>query len=287
MNPEFLREGQAVKDFLYPKDLGIVIGEYDKKSGDVLSEIYRGFDAEIMRTSLRAAEMIKYARNSYLAKDISFANEIANICQECGVDYLEVKRGMELDSRIGKGRFLNAGAGFGGSCFPKDVQALAAKALKVGVDPKILKATLDVNELQPRKIVELTTQVVGKLKGKNIAVLGLAFKPGTDDMREAVSIKVVNLLLDEGAKVYAYDPKALENARKIFGNKIVYANNVKDALSNADACIILTEWPEFADVKLYEKLRGKVIIDGRRVLRPSKLQGFVYHAIGFPGPVKT
>jgi UDPglucose 6-dehydrogenase len=287
MNPEFLREGQAVKDFLYPKDLGIVIGEYDNKSGETLLQIYRGFDAEIMRTSLRAAEMIKYARNSYLAKDVSFANEIANICQKCGVDYLEVKRGMELDSRIGKGRFLDAGAGFGGSCFPKDVQALVAEALKVGVDPKILKATLDVNELQPYKIVELTRQVVGKLKGKRVAVLGLAFKPGTDDMREAVSIKVVNRLLDEGAKVYAYDPKALENARKIFGNKIVYANNVEDALSNADVCIILTEWSEFADARLYQKLRGKIIIDGRRVLRPNELQGFVYHAIGFPGPVKT
>jgi UDPglucose 6-dehydrogenase len=287
MNPEFLREGQAIKDFLYPKDLGIVIGEYDKKSGDVLLEIYRGFDAEIMRTGLRAAEMIKYARNSYLAKDISFANEIANICQKCGVDFLEVKKGMELDSRIGKGRFLNAGAGFGGSCFPKDVRALAAKALEMGVEPKILKATLDVNELQPQKVVELTSQVVGKLEGKSVAVLGLAFKPGTDDMREAVSIKVVNLLLKEGARVYAYDPKALENARKIFGNKIVYENNAEDALSNADACIILTEWPEFADVGLYGKLRGKIIIDGRRVLHSDKLKGFVYHAIGFPGPLKT
>lgn len=287
MNPEFLREGCAIRDFLYPKDLGIVIGEFDKRSGDVLLDVYEEFDAEIMRTSLRAAEMIKYARNAYLAKDISFANEIANICQKCGVDYLEVKRGMELDSRIGKGRFLNAGAGFGGSCFPKDVQALMAKALEVGVEPRILRATLDVNRLQPRKMIELTEQVIGKLKGKGIAVLGLAFKPGTDDIREAVSIKVVNLLLKEGAKVYAYDPKALENAKKIFGSTIVYANSAKEALSNADACLILTEWPEFADVKLYENLRNKIIIDGRRVLHPNKLQGFVYHAIGFSGPIKT
>jgi len=288
MNPEFLREGQAIKDFLFPEDIGIVIGEFDERSGDALFELYKVFDAEIMRTNIRTAEMVKYARNSYLAKDVSFANEIANICQKCGADYLEVKKGMEMDARIGRGRFLDAGVGFGGSCFPKDVRALVAKAAEIGVEPKLLKATLEINELQPYKLIELAKQTVGKLKGKRVAVLGLAFKPGTDDMREAVSIKVVNTLLDEGAKVFAYDPQALDNARTIFGDKIVYAKRVEEALDNADACLIVTQWPDFANGKLYNHMRLKVIIDGRRVLDPNNLSsGFMYHAIGFSGPVKT
>lgn len=288
MNPEFLREGQAIKDFLFPKDIGIVIGEFDKRSGDSLFELYKVFDAEIMRTNIRTAEMVKYTRNSYLAKDVSFANEIANICQKCGADYLAVKKGMELDARIGRGRFLDAGVGFGGSCFPKDVRALVAKAVEKGVEPKLLKATLEINELQPSKLIELTKQTVGKLKGKKVAVLGLAFKPGTDDMREAVSVKVVNTLLDEGAKVFAHDPQALDNARTIFGDRIAYAKRVEEALDNADACLIVTEWPEFANGKLYNHMRHKVIVDGRRVLDPNNLSsGFTYHAIGFSGPVKT
>ena len=232
--------------------------------------------------------MIKYARNSYLAKDISFANEIANICQKLGVDYLAVKKGMEMDSRIGKGRFLDAGAGFGGSCFPKDVQALMMKAKDCGVEPKMLKATLWVNRVQPYRIVELTKQVAGQLNGKKIGVLGLAFKPGTDDMRDAASIKVVNGLLHGGAEIHAYDPKALDNARKIFENKIIYAEKAEEALNDADICVIITEWPEFADSRLYSHMRGKVIIDGRRVLDPNTLpNGFTYHAVGFPKVVKT
>jgi len=288
MNPEFLREGRALEDFLSPKELGIIVGELDNRSGDVLFEIYREFDAEILRTSIRVAEMIKYARNSYLAKDVSFANEIANICQKLGIDYLTVKKGMEMDARIGKGRFLDAGAGFGGSCFPKDVRALVMKAKSEGVETSMLEATLRVNEVQPYKIVELTRQVVGGFKGKRIGVLGLAFKPGTDDMREAASIKVINALLQEGAKIYAYDPKALDNARKIFEDKIVYAEKAEEALRDTDVCIIVTEWQEFADSKLYSHMRGKVIIDGRRVLNPSTLPpGFTYNAVGFPKTVKT
>jgi UDPglucose 6-dehydrogenase len=288
MNPEFLREGQAIKDFLYPKNIGIVIGEFDEKSGDALFELYKVFDAEIMRTNIRTAEMIKYARNSYLAKDVSFANEIANICQKSGADYLAVRKGMEMDARIGHGRFLEAGPGFGGSCFPKDVRALVAKAVQLGVEPKLLKATLEVNGLQPYKLLELAKETVGELKGKRIAVLGLAFKAGTDDMREAVSIPVVNALLNEGTEVCAYDPQALDNSRKFFANKIAYAKNAKEALDNADACLIVTEWPEFANGELYNHMRQKVIVDGRRVLNPRDLSsGFVYHAIGFARPVKT
>ena len=288
MNPEFLREGHAVKDFLFPKDQGIVVGELDRKSGDVLYEIYKDFEAKILRTDLRAAEMIKYARNSYLAKDISFANEISNICQEIGVDYLEVRRGMEMDSRIGTGRFLSAGVGFGGSCFPKDVKAIVAKAKEIGIKPKMLKATLEVNEAQPSKIIELTNQVVGQFRDKKIGVLGLAFKPGTDDLREAPAIKVIDGFLREGAEVFAYDPKALDNARKIFGNKIVYVSTAEQAIISADACVIVTEWPEFADPRLYSKMQSKKIIDGRRVLDPRLLPaGFTYHAIGFPRPIET
>ena len=288
VNPEFLQEGNAVEDFLQMKKRGIVIGEFDRKSGDALLRTYEGFDAEILRTTLRTAEMIKYARNSYLAKDISFANEIANICQKCGIDYLQVKKGMEMDARIGKGRFLDAGTGFGGSCFPKDVKAILAKAVEIGVEPKLLKATLEVNELQPYELVELAKHTVGGLKGKSVAVLGLAFKPGTDDMREAVSVKVVNALLEEGARVFAYDPQALDVAATIFGERIAYAKRAEEALDKADICLIVTEWPEFANPRLYTHLRNKVIIDGRRVLDPANLpSGFVYHAIGFSGPVKT
>jgi len=289
MNPEFLREGRAVDDFMFPRDTGIVIGEFDRKSGDLVSEIYEDFDGEILRTSIRVAEMIKYARNSCLAKDISFANEIANICQRLGVDYLDVKKGMEMDARIGEGRFFDAGAGFGGSCFPKDVNAIVAKAKEYGIVPLILESTLKVNQAQPHELVRLTKEVVGSsLRGRRIAVLGLAFKPGTDDVREAPSIRVINSLLREGCEIIVYDSKAVGNAKKIFGDKVEYAEKAEEALRYADACVIVTEWPEFANPKLYTCMRGRVIIDGRRVLNPAKLpSGFIYHAIGFPGAVKT
>jgi UDPglucose 6-dehydrogenase len=288
MNPEFLREGRAIGDFLFPKDTGIVIGELDERSGSFLLEIFKEFDGEIFRTNLRCAEMIKYARNSYLAKDVSFANEIANICQRMGVDYLGVKKGMEMDVRIGKGRFLDAGVGFGGSCFPKDVRALVTKSGQAGIDPRMLEATLKVNAEQPFMAIELINQVLRDLKGKKIAILGTAFKPGTDDMREAPAIKIVNGLLAEGAEVWVYDPKALANAEKIFGDTAHYCEKAEEALSEAEGCIIVTEWTEFAEASLYEAMKGKVIIDGRRVLNPAELPpGFRYHAVGFPKVVKT
>jgi len=283
MNPEFLREGQAIKDFMFPKNTGIVIGELDKKSGNTLYKLYKDFDAEILRTSLRAAEMIKYARNSYLAKDISFANEIANICQRLGIDFLEVKKGMEMDVRIGKGRFLNAGVGFGGSCFPKDVKALMEKAKAVGIKPRILESSIEVNELQPYQAVEMLKQHLKELKGKKIAVLGLSFKPGTDDMREAPSIKIVNALIKEGAEIYAYDPVAMENAKRIFSSSIKYVESAKEALANADACVIVTDWPEFGDGKLYRHLRGEILIDGRRIVDPRTIPSrLLYCGIGYP-----
>ncbi len=283
MNPEFLREGNAIKDLLYPKDLGIVIGELDRKSGDTLFEIYREFDAGILRTSIRTAEMIKYARNAYLAKDISFANEIANICQKLRVDYSDVKRAMEMDGRIGKGRFLNAGAGFGGSCFPKDVKALIAKARSIGILPKILEATIAVNDSQPYEAIRMLEDLIGEVKGRNIAILGLAFKRDTDDMREAPSIKIINKLLSKEANIFAYDPKAIENARKIFGSTISFKRTAEEALREADACVIVTDWEEFANPNLYNSMKGRVIIDGRRILDSSKLEDdFEYYAVGSP-----
>jgi UDPglucose 6-dehydrogenase len=281
MNPEFLREGSAVKDCLYPEDQGIVIGEMDKNSGDVLYELYQNFDADIYRTTLSAAEMIKYARNSYLAKDISFINEIAYLCQKIGVDYLDVKRGMEMDSRIGKGRFLNAGLGFGGSCFPKDVKALIAKAKQANVKLNMLEATLTVNEFQPLLAVKMLQQVLGKLKSKKIAILGLAFKPGTDDMRESRSIPLINKLLHKQACINVFDPKAMDRAKEIFGDKIFYAGTAEEALKNANACIIATEWPQFSNPKLYNSSKCKIIIDGRRILDPKTLHASaIYKGIG-------
>ena len=283
MNPEFLKEGSAVDDFLHPKKQGIVVGELNAKSGDALADLYSDFEAPILRTSLSSAEMIKYARNAYLAKDISFANEIANICQKLGIDYLDVKRGLELDSRIGEGRFLNAGIGFGGSCFTKDVKALACKAREIGVFPSMLEATLEVNKNQPDRLVLLAEKALGDLEGRNIAILGLSFKPGTDDMRDARSIPIINKLLSSGAKVFAFDPQANEQAKSIFGDKLSYANSAVEALQNAEACIIVTEWPEFSDPALYENLRGSFIIDGRRSLNPKSLSHrLVYMAIGYP-----
>jgi UDPglucose 6-dehydrogenase len=283
MNPEFLREGSAVKDFLFPKEQGIVVGELDPKSGDGLVDLYKDFEVEILRTTIRTAEMIKYARNSYLAKDISFSNEIANLCQKLGIDYLDVRRGLEMDSRIGKGRFLNAGIGFGGSCFTKDLKALVAKTKEVGVRPKMLEATLKVNENQPNVIVDLATRALGEIEGKDIAVLGLAFKPGTDDMREARSIPVIKMLLSRGAEVYAFDPQAVQTAKEIFKNRIHYARSAEEALEKADACIIATEWPTFSNPKLYDSLRGRFVLDGRRSLNPKMLSSrLVYCGIGCP-----
>jgi UDPglucose 6-dehydrogenase len=283
MNPEFLREGSAVKDFLSPKEQGIVIGQLDKKSGDILLKVYKDIDADVFRTTIKTAEMIKYVRNCYLAKDISFVNEIANICQEFGVDFLDVKRGLEMDSRIGKGRFLNAGIGYGGSCFPKDVKALIAKAREVGIRPIMLEATLRINENQPHLLVDLIRETIGNIKNKSVAVLGLAFKPGTNDMREARSIPIIEKLLAEGAKVCVYDPQANQIAKHILKNRVQYSTSPKEALQNADVCVISTEWPAFSDPQLYSHLRGDFIFDGRRILDPKKLTSrFVYQAVGFP-----
>jgi UDPglucose 6-dehydrogenase len=254
MCPEFLREGRAIYDFMNPKR--IVIGEYDDRSGEMLYQLHRSFDVPIMRTSLRTAEMIKLASNGFLATRISFINEIGNICKQLGIDTYEVAQGMGLDSRIGS-TFLNAGIGFGGSCLPKDLRILMARAEQVGYQPVLLREVAALNEKQALKPVELLKKHM-PLKGETTGILGLAFKPGTDDVRDSRAIKIVQTLLDEGVKVKAYDPLAVENFKKLFPN-IDYVS--REEVMDCDAILILTEWEEFKELDY----RGKIVIDGRRI----------------------
>ena len=257
MNPEFLREGNAVEDFFNPDR--IVIGVKDDKTKLILEELYRQFRCPKIFTDIRTAEMIKYVSNAFLATKISFANEIGNICKKLGVDVYKVFEGVGLDHRINPS-FFRAGIGFGGSCFPKDVKALIRKAEELGEEPKILKAVIEVNEKQPLILVELLKKYVPNLRDKRIGILGLAFKPDTDDVRESRAIPIVGALIDKGAKIIAYDPKAMNNFAKIFP-QIDYAKSAQEVIDKSDAVLIVTEWGEF------EKLdyRGKIVIDGRRM----------------------
>jgi UDPglucose 6-dehydrogenase len=260
MNPEFLREGNALHDFEEPDR--IVIGGYDKKSKDILSELYKDFKQPKVFTNLRTAEMIKYASNSFLATKISFINEIGNICKKMDIDTYEVAEGIGLDKRIGR-EFLNSGLGFGGSCFPKDVRALIAKAEELKEDPKLLKEVMALNERQPLKEIDILKKHLPDIKGKTIGVLGLAFKADTDDIRESRTIPIVKILLEEGALVKAHDPQAKENFKQLFP-KINYCQ--PEEVLNSDAILILTNWKEF------EKLnyKGKLVLDGRRVLKAKE-----------------
>jgi len=259
MNPEFLREGNAIKDFMEPER--IVIGGIDERSTQVLRELYGGFKAPMMCTDLKTAEMIKYATNSFLVTKISFINEIGNICKQLGIDVYEVARGLSMDSRISS-KFLNAGIGFGGSCFPKDVKALVGKAKEIYYHPSFLNAALELNETQPLRLVELLERRVGSLKGVDVVILGLAFKPGTDDMREAPSLKIIYNLLGKGARIHATDPKAVEEAKKILGahKRIHYYTSPEEAVKKGKYVLIVTEWEEFKEERLY---RGKEVFDGR------------------------
>jgi UDPglucose 6-dehydrogenase len=267
MNPEFLREGKAVHDFMHPDK--IVVGSLDKSSGDIVASLYNGLNCEITRTNPRTAEMIKYANNAFLATKISFANEVGNICKELDIDTYEVMSAIGKDFRIGK-YFLNAGAGFGGSCFPKDVKALIGKAKEIGYEPILLKSVITINERQPGRMVQLLKNRLGSLKGRKIAVLGLAFKNDTDDIRESRSIPVIKELLDNGADVSAYDPMANENMRKLFGS-VRYHSSAEDALSGADACLIMTEWDEFKSLdREFNVMTNRLIIDGRHMFMPRK-----------------
>jgi len=269
-----------VKDFIQGDK--IVIGCVDDKSYAVIEKLYECLDKNIprLKTDLNTAEMIKYAQNSMLANRISFMNEIANICERCEVDVKQVAHSIGLDKRIGP-KFLNAGIGFGGSCFPKDVKALRALAKSKGVDSTMLHATLSINEQQPSRLIDLVNSTIKNLKNKKVAVLGLAFKSDTDDMRESRSIPIINTLLEQGATVKSYDPQAMTNAKEIFGDKIEYAANAEDCVSEADVCLVVTEWDEFKNID-FSKLRCPVI-DGRRIIDPQKVKdaGLIYKGIGW------
>ncbi|VVC03271.1 UDP-glucose 6-dehydrogenase AglM [Candidatus Burarchaeum australiense] len=281
MNPEFLREGSAVNDFLQPDR--IVVGGNERKDVDAVGRLYAGVKVPLIKTGLRTAEMIKYASNSFLATKISFANELANMCEQFGIDVYEVADGMGYDRRIGRA-FLNAGAGFGGSCFKKDVSSLIYEAKKRGSRTAILDAVMGVNELQPFRVVDLLERGLGSLSGKRIALLGLAFKDETDDIRDSAAIKVARALVKKGALVVAYDPKAAENARRELGGAILYANSPKEALKDADACALVTEWKSFGKIPLsaFKYMRGRLVVEGRQVLDKKALKkaGFKYLGIG-------
>jgi UDPglucose 6-dehydrogenase len=275
MNPEFLREGSALYDTLHPDR--VIIGEHDEKSGDILESLCRDFLGEEMppmiRTNLPTAELIKYANNAFLATKISFINTVANICEKIpGADVTVIAQGVGLDKRISS-LFLNAGLGYGGSCFPKDVKALIAVSKSLGYSPALFNAVEDVNNVQPYQAVRLAKKLRGDLAGKRVAVMGLAFKPNTDDMREAVSIRVINELLEEGASVVAYDPKAVVNARYVFGDKIEYAQSSIECLKDAECCIVVTEWDEFKRLEpedFIKHMKSPLVIDGRRIYNPQE-----------------
>ena len=279
--PEFLREGSAVKDFLSPDR--VVVGDSGDWAGDAVVELYSPLDAPLVRTDIGSAEMVKLASNAFLATKISFINEIANVCEETGADVVEVARGMGLDDRIGP-KFLQAGIGFGGSCFPKDVDALKQLAGNSGYHFQLLTAVIEVNELQKRRVIGKLQKHLGGLVGKRVALFGLAFKPNTDDMREASSLVLSARLNADGADVTAYDPVAEEQARALVSG-ISFADSPLDAVAGADAVVLVTEWSEFMnlDWKLVaEAMRGDLVIDGRNALDPDAVRaaGLLYEGIG-------
>ena len=287
-NPEFLREGVAVDDFMKPDR--VVVGTSSEKAKEKMRRLYEPFVRQgnpIIFMDERSAEMTKYAANSYLAARITFMNEIANLCEKLGANVDMVRVGMGSDTRIGK-RFLFPGVGYGGSCFPKDVQALAKAAAETDYDFRILNSVMQVNQDQKGVLVDKILHYFGgDIQGKNIAIWGLAFKPETDDIREAPAITIIRSLLEKGAKIKAFDPEAMDNIRKIFGNAIELVGNQYDALDGADALAIITEWgafrnPDFEEMK--KRMSNNAIFDGRNVfsLEIMKEQGFDYESIGRP-----
>lgn len=285
-NPEFLKQGAAVDDFLKPDR--VVIGSESEKAIDIMREIYNPFTRTgnpIIIMDIKSAEMTKYAANAFLATKISFANEMANISEKVGANADLVRIGMSSDKRIGN-QFLFHGLGYGGSCFPKDVQALIKTASDFGIDSDLLKATHKVNVNQRKNFVnKILKHYNNDIKNKTFAVWGLAFKPSTNDMRESPAITIINMLLDKGAKIKAYDPKAMETAKVIFGNKIVYSSNSYEALENADALILITEWNEFKRPsfdKIKSKLKEPIIFDGRNQYDKKRMtdRGIKYISLG-------
>ncbi len=286
-NPEFLREGAAIGDFLNPDR--IVLGSTNRDAAEQVAQLYLSLRAPIMITDLRTAEMIKYASNAYLANRISFINEIASICEKLGADVKEVAIGMGYDKRIGQA-YLDAGLGWGGSCFPKDVKALEHMASIHGCHPQLLRAVMEINRDQRRRIIQTLREVVGTLHGKSIGILGLAFKPNTDDMREAPSIEVIHLLTNEGARAKAYDPVAMEVAKGVMPD-VTYCSDPYQVAEGSDALIVVTEWNEFKHLdmaRIKKLMRQPILIDGRNIYDPQKVDklGFIYRGVGrgYEGP---
>jgi UDPglucose 6-dehydrogenase len=279
--PEFLKEGAAISDFLSPDR--VVVGDDGDWAGDAVVELYAPLEAPLVRTDIASAEMVKLAANAFLATKISFINEIANVCEETGADVMEVARGMGLDDRIGP-KFLQAGIGFGGSCFPKDVLGLKQLAGNSGYHFQLLNAVIEVNELQKRRVISKLQKHLGTLVGKRIALLGLAFKPNTDDMREASSLVLSARLQADGATVVAYDPVAEDEAQRLMSG-VEFADDALGAVADADAVVLVTEWSEFRDLDwdtVAQRMGGSVLIDGRNALDPAAVRaaGITYEGIG-------
>jgi UDPglucose 6-dehydrogenase len=279
-NPEFLAEGSAVVDFMNPDR--IVVGAFDEADGERVVQLHRGIETDVVRTDVPSAELVKLAANAFLSTRISFINEIANVCELVGADVVDVAKGVGLDHRLGP-HFLRAGIGFGGSCFPKDVTALKQLAGNSGYQFMLLHAVWEVNELQKRRVVQKLQKHLGTLRGKTVALLGLAFKPNTDDMREAPSRVIAYRLISEGADVRAWDPVA--HPDDLPG--IELADSVLDAVRDADAAVIVTEWPELstlASPEIRDAMAKPVIVDGRNLLDPvaTRAAGFIYEGIGRP-----
>ncbi len=279
MNPEFLREGVALDDFLNPDR--IVIGGYDEKTRNKIEKVYDDFDSPKLKMDIRTAEMIKYASNSLLATKISYANEMSRLCEKLGIDVYDVMDGVGLDHRIERS-FLNAGCGFGGSCFPKDVKAIIEQSEKHGTEMKILKSVLEVNENQPIHAVDLLEEEIGDLKGKRIALLGLTFKGGTDDVRETRALPMAKKLLSKDADVIGYDPEGIDNFSDLIDD-IKFTEDIHRALKDADACIIQNDWPELIQLSSedFKDMKDKIVVDARRVLDSEKLdEDITYIGIG-------
>jgi UDPglucose 6-dehydrogenase len=283
--PEFLKEGTAIEDFMKPDRVVIGSDPGAEWAADAVEDLYRPLGGELVRTDVASAEMIKLASNAFLATKISFINEIANVSEEVGADVTEVARGMGLDRRIG-GSFLQAGIGYGGSCFPKDVSALKQLAGNTGYHFQLLTSVIEVNELQKRRVMKKLEKHLGSLVGRRVAMLGLAFKPNTDDMREASSLVLSARLQGEGAVVQAYDPVAEPRAKELLPN-VQFAASAEEALEGADAAILVTEWAEFAELDwaaLAKRMATPLVVDGRNFLDPAALReaGFAYEGIGRP-----
>lgn len=281
-NPEFLRQGSAVKDFIFPDR--IVVGTDSEKAKKIISELYKDFSCPKVFTNLESAEMIKYASNAFLATKISFINEIAGVCEKVGADVKEVARGMGLDPRIGN-KFLEAGLGYGGSCFPKDTRALYQMAGVNGYDFRILKAVIEVNNYQRKSLIEKIELAVGEFKNKTIGIWGLAFKPNTDDIRESAAIEVIQHLIGKGANIKVHDPVAMPRAREILDGDIVYHENPYEVARDAHAIVIITDWQSFKEIdkeQLKKLLHEPNIIDGRNIYEVEEMKrlGFNYWSIG-------